>query len=122
MVIFNALMPERFNKTQPAVEYLIPGKNEEFRTYPRHCACAMSYIVLVGTVLAGGPPAQIPACGITALGSYRGCVAAKRASGKGCTVRVWGTVSSGGRPPSGRKGREVREGGAPARGRYEKIH
>jgi hypothetical protein len=90
MVIFNALMPERFNKAQPAVEYLIPGKGEEFRTYPRHCACAMSYIVAVGTVLAGGLPAQIPACGITALGSYLGCVAAKRACGKGCTVRVWG--------------------------------
>jgi len=35
-------------------------------------------------------PAQIPACGITALGSYLGCVAAKRACGNGCTVRVWG--------------------------------
>jgi hypothetical protein len=29
----------------------------------------------------GRPPAQIPACGITALGSYLGCVAAKRTSG-----------------------------------------
>ena len=38
----------------------------------------------------GRPPAQIPACGITALGSYLGCVAAKRACGNGCTVRVWG--------------------------------
>src|SRR6266496_5765237 len=28
----------------------------------------------------GRPPAQIPACGITALGSYLGCVAAKRTS------------------------------------------
>ena len=29
----------------------------------------------------GRPPAQIPACGTTALGSYLGCAAAKRASG-----------------------------------------
>ena len=29
----------------------------------------------------GRPPAQIPACGITALGSYLGCAAVKRASG-----------------------------------------
>ena len=36
----------------------------------------------------GRPPAQIPACGITALGSYLGCVAAKRASGKGCIART----------------------------------
>jgi hypothetical protein len=46
-------------------------------------------MVAVGTALAGGP-AQIPACGITALGSYLGCVAAKRACGNGCTVRVGG--------------------------------
>src|SRR6266704_6844715 len=39
----------------------------------------------------GRPPAQIPACGITALGSYLGCVAAKRASGNGCTMRVGGS-------------------------------
>jgi hypothetical protein len=37
------------------------------------------------------PPAQIPACGITALGSYLGCVAAKRASGKGCITRTGGS-------------------------------
>jgi hypothetical protein len=59
-VIFNALMPERFNKAQPAVEYLIPGKNEELRTYPRHCACAMSYIVAVGTALASEAPRTDP--------------------------------------------------------------
>jgi hypothetical protein len=29
----------------------------------------------------GRPPAQIPACGTTALGSYLGCIAAKRALG-----------------------------------------
>ena len=39
----------------------------------------------------GRPPAQIPACGITALGSYLGCVAAKRTSGNGCTMRVRGS-------------------------------
>ena len=39
----------------------------------------------------GRPPAQIPACGITALGSYLGCVAAKRASGKGCITRTGGS-------------------------------
>jgi uncharacterized protein DUF222 len=39
----------------------------------------------------GRPPAQIPACGITALGSYLGCVAAKRASGNGCVMRVGGS-------------------------------
>ncbi|HUZ55977.1 MAG TPA: hypothetical protein VMU94_26055, partial [Streptosporangiaceae bacterium] len=38
----------------------------------------------------GRPPAQIPACGITALGSYLGCMAAKRASGKGCVMRAGG--------------------------------
>ncbi len=36
------------------------------------------------------PPAQIPACKTIALGSYLGCVAAKRACGKGCTMRVGG--------------------------------
>jgi len=36
----------------------------------------------------GRPPAQIPACGITALGSYLGCVAAKRSDGNGCSTRV----------------------------------
>jgi len=35
-------------------------------------------------------PAQIPACWTTALGSYLGCVAAKRACGNGYTVRVEG--------------------------------
>ena len=40
------------------------------------------------------PPAQIPACGITALGSYLGCVAAKRASGKGCITRTGGSHRS----------------------------
>ena len=45
----------------------------------------------MGTALAGRPPAQIPACGITALGSYLGCVAAKRASGKGCITRTGGS-------------------------------
>src|ERR1019366_1290602 len=39
----------------------------------------------------GRPPAQIPACGTTALGSYLGCVAAKRTSGKGCIVRTRGS-------------------------------
>ena len=39
----------------------------------------------------GRPPAQIPACGITALGSYLGCMAAKRASGKGCVTRTGGS-------------------------------
>ena len=39
----------------------------------------------------GRPPAQIPACGITALGSYLGCVAAKRASEKGCITRAGGS-------------------------------
>ena len=39
----------------------------------------------------GRPPAQIPACGITALGSYLGCVAAKRTSGKGCITRARGS-------------------------------
>jgi hypothetical protein len=39
----------------------------------------------------GRPPAQIPACGITALGSYLGCVAAKLTSGKGCIVRTRGS-------------------------------
>src|SRR5260370_42232764 len=39
----------------------------------------------------GRPPAQIPACGITALGSCLGCVAAKRTSGNGCTMRVGGS-------------------------------
>ena len=38
----------------------------------------------------GRPPAQLLACGTTALGFYLGCVAAKRACGNGCTVRVWG--------------------------------
>ena len=32
------------------------------------------------------PPAQIPACGTTELGSYLGYVAAKRACGNGCTT------------------------------------
>jgi hypothetical protein len=35
-------------------------------------------IVAVGTVLAAGPTAQIPASGITALGSCHGCLAANR--------------------------------------------
>jgi hypothetical protein len=39
----------------------------------------------------GRPPAQIPACGTTALGSYLGCVAAKRASGNGCMMRTGGS-------------------------------
>jgi hypothetical protein len=39
----------------------------------------------------GRPPAQIPACGITALGSYLGWLAAKRASGNGCVMRVGGS-------------------------------
>ena len=38
----------------------------------------------------GRPPAQIPACGITALGSYHGWLAAKRCSGYGCVMRVLG--------------------------------
>jgi site-specific DNA recombinase len=37
------------------------------------------------------PPAQIPACGITALGSYLGCIAAKRVSGNGCSTRTDGS-------------------------------
>jgi hypothetical protein len=32
----------------------------------------------------GWPPAQIPACGITALGSYLGCLASNRTFGWGC--------------------------------------
>jgi hypothetical protein len=39
----------------------------------------------------GRPPAQIPACGTTALGSYLGWVAVKRASGKGCITRAGGS-------------------------------
>jgi hypothetical protein len=39
----------------------------------------------------GRPPAQIPASGITALGSYHGWVAAKRCSGNGCVMRVAGS-------------------------------
>ena len=34
----------------------------------------------------GRPPAQIPACGITALGSCYEYLAANRCSGKGCLV------------------------------------
>jgi hypothetical protein len=33
-VIFNALMPERFNKPSPLWNTLIPGKSEEFHAYP----------------------------------------------------------------------------------------
>jgi hypothetical protein len=32
----------------------------------------------------GWPPAQIPACGATALGSYLGCLASNRTFGCGC--------------------------------------
>src|ERR1019366_9539672 len=39
----------------------------------------------------GRPPAQIPACGTTALGSYLGCLAGRRTSGKGCIVRTRGS-------------------------------
>ena len=39
----------------------------------------------------GRPPAQIPASGITALGSYHGWLAAKRCSGYGCVMRVLGS-------------------------------
>src|ERR1700735_264264 len=39
----------------------------------------------------GRPPAQIPACGTTALGSYLGCVAAKRSWGYGCLMRARGS-------------------------------
>lgn len=39
----------------------------------------------------GPPPAQIPACGATALGSCLGCVAAKRSSGQGCSTRTDGS-------------------------------
>src|SRR5262249_37265324 len=39
----------------------------------------------------GRPPARIPACGITALGSYLGYVAASRTAGKGCWMRVGGS-------------------------------
>jgi hypothetical protein len=38
----------------------------------------------------GRPPAQIPASGITALGSCHGCLAANRASGQGCLILVVG--------------------------------
>ena len=36
------------------------------------------------------PPAQIPASGITALGSCHGYLAANRASGQGCLILVVG--------------------------------
>ena len=39
----------------------------------------------------GRPPAQIPACGITALGSCYEYLAANRCSGNGCTVRGLGS-------------------------------
>jgi hypothetical protein len=38
----------------------------------------------------GRPPAQIPACGITALGSCHGYLAANRVSGQGCLILVVG--------------------------------
>lgn len=34
----------------------------------------------------GRPPARIRTCGITAYGSYLGCLASKRASGYGCRI------------------------------------
>jgi hypothetical protein len=40
------------------------------------------------------PPTQIPACGITALDSYLGYVAAKRTSVKGCITRLRGSPST----------------------------
>jgi hypothetical protein len=36
------------------------------------------------------PPAQIPACGATAPGSYLGCVTRNRCSGHGCRMRGYG--------------------------------
>jgi hypothetical protein len=38
----------------------------------------------------GRPPAQIPACGIPALGSCHGYLAANRVSGQGCLILVVG--------------------------------
>ena len=46
--------------------------------------------VAVGTAIAGGPPAQIPASGIAALGSCYEYLAANRTSGHGCLVLVGG--------------------------------
>ena len=100
-VIFNALMPERFDKPSPLWNTLIPGKSEEFHAYtviaPPQCGDVR------GDCLCGRAPAQIPACGITALGSYLRCVAAKRACrGRGarcgsgvsaCTVDRFGVTA-----------------------------
>jgi len=51
--------------------------------------------VAVGTVLRhlglGPPPAQIPACGTTAPGSYLGFLTRKRSAGSGCMA--WGSGS-----------------------------
>src|SRR5262245_57245906 len=47
-------------------------------------------MVAAGTALAGGPPHRSQRAELPHRGSYLGCVAAKRACGNGCTVRVWG--------------------------------
>src|SRR4249919_3735865 len=47
-------------------------------------------IVTVGTALAGGPPHRSQRAELPHWAPTFGCIAAKRACGNGCTVRVWG--------------------------------
>ena len=58
----------------------LPARASPARPPSNAGATVSTAVVAVGTALTGDP-AQIPMCGITALGSYHGWLAAKRCSG-----------------------------------------